>query len=434
MEARIPSLGSSTAVEIPGARRLLELLSSHQVLYAIMTLAIKALLDGWLAVLQLPRPQDVTVAGDIKIRKQDPEGYSKVWEKLLQSRSAPGQVLMMEDAPAGIEAGKAAGRKVLAVATTHTMEQLKAAGADWVPDNYEYPFQFSLSGRMLESVEGLDDSYIRYTLKAQICGMTGKSTMEIHRHIRLYREHPSLRFPEPKVIENFWPEKVIYNVSVPSQAWAFGGVIPLTVRFIPLRKGLRLDTILSRLVEYQKTTRPVPSSRSRDVVLDEYQAPNSGELDIVHDGGDWYQVTRRLQLPQSTRHCLQSVLNGLMPVTHCLNVQIGLKNPEGHTSLIRLNIPVFIHFIQAFTAVNQNTFLNLESPASTLNTPWEFLPRYEDHVRDPKPDEVNFISELPADDEGEGESLPNYSAAPELSQVPSYSTAIRSSTSSPVPF
>jgi glycerol-1-phosphatase len=41
----------------------------------------------------------------------------------------------VEDAPAGVRAGKAAGFKVLGLTTSHTEEQVREAGADWiVPD------------------------------------------------------------------------------------------------------------------------------------------------------------------------------------------------------------------------------------------------------------------------------------------------------------
>jgi glycerol 3-phosphatase-1 len=132
MEAHIPTLCSSPAVEIPGARLLLESLDRYHVPHAVVTSGTKVLLDGWLKVLQLPRPQDVIVAEDVKAGKPDPEGYIRARERLSRCHAAPGQVLVMEDAPAGIHAGKAAGCSVLAVATTHTVEQLKAAGADWV--------------------------------------------------------------------------------------------------------------------------------------------------------------------------------------------------------------------------------------------------------------------------------------------------------------
>jgi glycerol 3-phosphatase-1 len=39
---------------------------------------------------------------------------------------------VLEDAPSGIKAGKAAGYKVIALSTTHSLEKLKEAGADWI--------------------------------------------------------------------------------------------------------------------------------------------------------------------------------------------------------------------------------------------------------------------------------------------------------------
>jgi glycerol 3-phosphatase-1 len=39
---------------------------------------------------------------------------------------------VLEDAPAGVRAGKAAGYRVVALATTHAVEQLREAGADWI--------------------------------------------------------------------------------------------------------------------------------------------------------------------------------------------------------------------------------------------------------------------------------------------------------------
>lgn len=47
----------------------------------------------------------------------------------------PKKLLVLEDSPAGIKAGKDAGCKVLGVASTHTAAQVKAAGADWVVED-----------------------------------------------------------------------------------------------------------------------------------------------------------------------------------------------------------------------------------------------------------------------------------------------------------
>lgn len=39
---------------------------------------------------------------------------------------------MIEDSPAGIAAGKAAGCKVIGLATTHSIAQLRAVRPDWI--------------------------------------------------------------------------------------------------------------------------------------------------------------------------------------------------------------------------------------------------------------------------------------------------------------
>jgi len=39
---------------------------------------------------------------------------------------------VFEDAPAGVRAGKAAGFVVVGLATTHKVEQIREAGADWI--------------------------------------------------------------------------------------------------------------------------------------------------------------------------------------------------------------------------------------------------------------------------------------------------------------
>src|SRR3954466_4707736 len=59
-------------------------------------------------------------------------GYNMGKDRLNLASAAEGEVLVLEDSPAGIRAGKAAGCKVLAVVTTHTVDQVAEAGADWI--------------------------------------------------------------------------------------------------------------------------------------------------------------------------------------------------------------------------------------------------------------------------------------------------------------
>jgi sugar-phosphatase len=68
-------------------------------------------------------------ASDVSIGKPDPEPYLKAAERL---GFAAADCVVVEDAPAGVLAGKAAGARVIALTTTMIRSQLEAVGADWV--------------------------------------------------------------------------------------------------------------------------------------------------------------------------------------------------------------------------------------------------------------------------------------------------------------
>ncbi|KAI6381655.1 hypothetical protein MCOR25_001125 [Pyricularia grisea] len=132
MEGRLPKLYSKEAEEIPGARSLLQsIIATKTSPWAIVTSGTKPLVDGWLEVLNLPRPAHMITAESVQNGKPDPTCYLMGLDGLgLRDRAA--NVLVLEDSPAGILAGKAAGCKVLGLVTSHTVEQVVDAGPDWV--------------------------------------------------------------------------------------------------------------------------------------------------------------------------------------------------------------------------------------------------------------------------------------------------------------
>lgn len=78
--------------------------------------------------MKLPSPPVSIAAADVAAGRPDPACYSLGRERIgLGERE---RVLVVEDAPAGVKAGKAAGCMVLGLATTHVVEALKNAGAD----------------------------------------------------------------------------------------------------------------------------------------------------------------------------------------------------------------------------------------------------------------------------------------------------------------
>lgn len=72
----------------------------------------------------LPQPSVFVDGDDVAEGKPSPEGYLKAAELL---GVLPADCLVVEDAPAGVRAGKAAGMTVLAIATTHRANELSDA-------------------------------------------------------------------------------------------------------------------------------------------------------------------------------------------------------------------------------------------------------------------------------------------------------------------
>ncbi|KAL9111824.1 MAG: hypothetical protein Q9227_003883 [Pyrenula ochraceoflavens] len=130
IEGLIPKEFGQDAVEIPGARNTLVRLEDLGVPWAIVTSGTNALVSGWIDVLKLAQPKNLVVAEDVQNGKPDPQCYLLGREKLDLPTTA--RCLVIEDAPSGVKAGKAAGFKVLGLATTHRVEQLVDAGADWI--------------------------------------------------------------------------------------------------------------------------------------------------------------------------------------------------------------------------------------------------------------------------------------------------------------
>jgi len=99
--------------------------------WAIVTSGTRPLVTGWLDVMKLAHPKNIVTAEDVPNGKPDPACYKMGEKKLLLQEQKP-SIVVFEDAPAGVRSGKAAGFTVVALHTTHSLEQLVEARADYI--------------------------------------------------------------------------------------------------------------------------------------------------------------------------------------------------------------------------------------------------------------------------------------------------------------
>jgi mannitol-1-/sugar-/sorbitol-6-phosphatase len=117
-------------VPLPGALTLLTSLPPDR--WTIVTSCTRDLAEVRIRAAGLPVPSRIVTSSDITNGKPHPEPYLK-GALLLGVELA--DCVVVEDVPAGIRSGKAAGARVVALRTTAPDAELLAAGADWVVDN-----------------------------------------------------------------------------------------------------------------------------------------------------------------------------------------------------------------------------------------------------------------------------------------------------------
>jgi mannitol-1-/sugar-/sorbitol-6-phosphatase len=114
-------------VPLPGVREILASLPADR--WIIVTSGTRTLAQARIRTAGLTAPGRMVTASDISCGKPDPEPYLKGAALL---GFAPQDCLVIEDVPAGIRSGKAAGARVVALQTTETNDLLIEAGADWI--------------------------------------------------------------------------------------------------------------------------------------------------------------------------------------------------------------------------------------------------------------------------------------------------------------
>jgi mannitol-1-/sugar-/sorbitol-6-phosphatase len=114
-------------VPIAGAVELLSAIPEDR--RYIVTSATRDLAAARLRAARLPLTKNITTVEDVCRPKPQPDGYLAAAQQL---GIAPAECLVIEDAPAGLEAARRAGMRSLAVATT--MKDFELESQLWVPD------------------------------------------------------------------------------------------------------------------------------------------------------------------------------------------------------------------------------------------------------------------------------------------------------------
>ncbi len=107
---------------IPGADRLVRAIPEDR--WAVVTSGTRKVAELRLRTAGLPIPEVFVTGDDVREGKPDPEGYLAAARRLGRAADA---CIVIEDAPAGVEAARRAGMRCVALAGTFAAEQLSNA-------------------------------------------------------------------------------------------------------------------------------------------------------------------------------------------------------------------------------------------------------------------------------------------------------------------
>lgn len=221
-----------------------------------------------------------------------------------------------------------------------------------VSGNYDIPFSAILPGDMPESVEGLPGAGVLYRLEAVIDRGKFHNMLTARKRLRVVRTMTtdSVELSETTAVDNTWPKKVEYSISVPTKAIAIGSGTPISLMLVPLLKGLKLGNIKISLVEMYLYVGYLPPLHQAERIVVEKEIPLPSEEGAEFQLDRW-EVTTYLKIPPSLSQCTQDCdIQQHLKVRHKMKFIIGLVNPDGHVSELRASLPVQL-FISPFVSV-----------------------------------------------------------------------------------
>lgn len=270
-----------------------------------------------------------------------------------------------------------------------------------IPGNYEVPFLAILPGNIPESVEGLPGAGVTYYVNVILeKGKLFQTTLMAKKKLRVIRTltPDSMELSESVAVDNTWPNKVEYSINVPTKAISIGSSIPLSFMLVPLTKGLKLEKINIELVEHYSYVGYVPPTYSNERIV------ANKIIDLkAKEFIDKWEYNYHLQIPSNLSKVSQDCdIENHLKIRHKLKFVIGLINPGGHVSELRVSLPLqlfispFVHIVSnldqdeetLFTGINDK---NVDNSFQGLVAP----PVYERHIYDRLWQDVTSVGASP---------------------------------------
>lgn len=251
--------------------------------------------------------------------------------------------------------------------------------------NHEFPFDVVIPGSVEESVEGLEGAQVIYKLIARIERGRFASDVVVKKHIRVVRTltPDALELTQTMCVDQTWPKKVEYSISIPAKAIAIGSYTHLYFKFVPLLKGLSISRVKVGLLEFKHLTNGAGSNLNSEKLIHEETIKVPVDL-----SEDIWTFDDSFQIPSSLAKLTQDCQIGdHIQVTHKLRFSVILKNPDGHQSELRASLPISL-FISPHVTIS-----SLHHPSSDT-IPHQSMSSNEDLIFTTARQQNNSLTEI----------------------------------------
>ncbi|KAJ9123207.1 hypothetical protein QFC22_001400 [Naganishia vaughanmartiniae] len=151
-----------------------------------------------------------------------------------------------------------------------------------------FNFDFTFEGNIPASLRTyLNDANISYKLRASAIRSAFSSNFHAQKNVTVVRSftNEALEYNQTLEIENTWPGKVMYCLTLPFKAYAAGDEIPVNVKFMPLAKGVKVTSVSSVIKEYtQVHTRNSSHNEVRVAASTKHEIKNGRAYRVTEAG------------------------------------------------------------------------------------------------------------------------------------------------------
>lgn len=305
--------------------------------------------------------------------------------------------------------------------------------------HHSWPFQLMLDGALPSTIHTYNgEALVQYKLRVTVVRSGFTHTNWTHtKMFYLQRTYTpdALEFNQTLEIENTWPGKIMYSLTLPYKAYAAGDEIPVNVKFMPLAKGVRVTAVSSVLKEYTTVhTRHSTHNDSRIASSCKHELTGGRAVLVcddavrppAHSAGTWVGYNSRRQSVDPIRLATESAAgpsvnrtdeeiahegdvmvgddeintalsirippwttpsHSIHPVyiSHKLKWSCTIANPDGHISELRCALPILVldhSLLDEARAAGSSTRALLFGGGESDEVGQIELPSYSNHVYD----------------------------------------------------